>query len=54
MRQTAIAPACGLQIPDALIAATALERGEALATANARYFRAVAKLQLKVLRPAAN
>jgi predicted nucleic acid-binding protein len=46
--------ASGLQIPDALIAATALERGEVLATANARHFRAFTKLQLKVLRPAAN
>jgi predicted nucleic acid-binding protein len=43
-----------LQIPDALIAATALERGEVLATANARHFRAVRKLELKVLRPTAN
>jgi predicted nucleic acid-binding protein len=48
------APAAGLQVADALIAATALERGELLATANARHFRSLSKLRLRVLRPAAN
>src|SRR5689334_21983929 len=43
----------GLQLADALIAATALERGEFLATANARHFRCVPKLRFTVLRPAA-
>ena len=43
-----------MQLTGALIAATALERGEVLATANAKHFRAVTKLELKVLRPAAN
>ncbi|PWT90286.1 MAG: VapC toxin family PIN domain ribonuclease [Proteobacteria bacterium] len=41
----------GLQVADALIAATTLERGATLATANARHFRAVPKLRLKIFRP---
>jgi predicted nucleic acid-binding protein len=44
------ASSAGLQVPDALIAATALERGATLATANARHFRAVPKLQVKTFR----
>jgi predicted nucleic acid-binding protein len=43
----------GLRLPDALIAATALERGEVLATANLRHFRPVRGLRLKPFRPRA-
>jgi len=42
----------GLQIAQALIAATVLECGEALATANLRHFRALRGLTLRGFRPA--
>lgn len=42
----------GLDIPDALIAATARERGETLATANYRHFHKVPNLSLHRFRPA--
>ncbi len=42
---------CGLGIQDALIAATAREAGETLATANVRHFRPIANLDLKPFRP---
>jgi len=41
----------GLQVADALIAATARETGEILATGNVRHFRPVAGLRLKTFRP---
>ena len=41
----------GLQIPDALIAATARETGSALATANVRHFRVIPGLEVKPFRP---
>ena len=41
----------GLGIADALIAATAREHGAAVATANARHFRFIPKLQVKTFRP---
>jgi predicted nucleic acid-binding protein len=37
----------GLQVADALIAATAIGAGEVLATANVKHFRAIKSLQLK-------
>lgn len=40
----------GVRLPDALIAATALERGMALATRNTRYFAGVPGLRLRALR----
>jgi predicted nucleic acid-binding protein len=41
----------GLTMADALVAATALENEEILATANARHFRIIPGLGLKVFRP---
>ena len=41
----------GLQMPDALIAATAIEAGEVLATANLRHFRPIQRLALKPFHP---
>ena len=41
----------GLRIEDALIAATARESGEVLATANIRHFRPIRNLELKAFRP---
>jgi predicted nucleic acid-binding protein len=41
----------GLRLVDTLIAATAIEAGEVLATANARHFRAVRSLEVKAFRP---
>lgn len=46
------APSNGLDVPDALIAATAREVGETLATGNIRHFRVIANLDLKAFRPA--
>jgi predicted nucleic acid-binding protein len=43
--------ASGMQLVDALIAATALDAGEVLATANARHFRVVRRLEVKAFRP---
>jgi predicted nucleic acid-binding protein len=42
----------GMQVADALIAATALQSGDVLATANIRHFRRVRGIQLKTFRPA--
>jgi len=42
----------GLQVADALIAATARETASVLATGNARHFRAVPQLELKAFRAA--
>ncbi len=41
----------GLQMPDALITATAIEAGEVLATANLCHFRPIRRLALKPFRP---
>jgi predicted nucleic acid-binding protein len=41
----------GLQLADALIAATAIDAGEVLATGNVRHFRAVRRLEVKAFRP---
>jgi predicted nucleic acid-binding protein len=41
----------GLQVADALIAATALQCGDTLATGNVRHFRSVRGIQLKPFRP---
>lgn len=41
----------GLQLADALIAATAREHGATLATGNVRHFRALPGLTLKAFRP---
>jgi len=43
----------GLRVADALIVATAREAALPLATGNARHFRAIAGLELKVFRPQA-
>jgi predicted nucleic acid-binding protein len=41
----------GLQLADALIAATARETASILATGNVRHFRAIPRLELKAFRP---
>ena len=41
----------GLQLADALIAATARETASRLATGNVRHFRAIQRLELKAFRP---
>jgi len=41
----------GVQLADALIAATARETGSVLATGNVRHFRSIAALQVKAFRP---
>ena len=43
--------ASGLQVADALIAATAIESGEVLATSNIRHFDSIRHLALKPFRP---
>ena len=40
-----------LQLADALIAATAIEHGLSLATANDKHYRVITNLQLEVFRP---
>lgn len=40
-----------LAVPDALIAATAIESGQRLCTANTRDYRTIAELQLEIFRP---
>jgi predicted nucleic acid-binding protein len=42
----------GLQVADALIAATARESASILATGNVRHFRVIPRLELKAFRPA--
>jgi predicted nucleic acid-binding protein len=41
----------GLHLEDALIAATAIESGEVLATANTRHFSPIRRLAVKTFRP---
>jgi predicted nucleic acid-binding protein len=41
----------GLQLADALIAATAREMASVLATGNVRHFRPIPRLELKAFRP---
>ena len=41
----------GLTATDALIAATAVENAQTLCTGNAKHFRAIADLSIKVFRP---
>jgi predicted nucleic acid-binding protein len=41
----------GLQVADALIAATARETMSVLATGNVRHFRVIPRLELKAFRP---
>ena len=45
--------AAGLELPDALIAATARERGSSLVTGNVRHFRSIPLLDIKPFRPSA-
>ena len=42
--------ATGLQLADALIAATARERGSGLVTGNVRHFRSISRLEIKPFR----
>ncbi len=42
---------CGLDLVDALVAATAVENAETLCTANVKHFRAIPDLTIKVFRP---
>jgi predicted nucleic acid-binding protein len=44
----------GLQVADALIAATARQTASVLVTGNVRHFRAIPGLELKVFRPSVN
>ena len=43
--------ATGIELADALIAATARETGQTLATGNVRHFRSIPRLHLKHFRP---
>ena len=40
-----------LQLADALIAATAIEHGLSLATANDKHYRVITNLQIEVFKP---
>ena len=42
---------CGLDLVDALVAATAVENGVTLCTANVKHFRAIPNLSIKAFRP---
>ncbi|MBI4411730.1 MAG: PIN domain-containing protein [Deltaproteobacteria bacterium] len=42
---------CGLTAGDAIIAATAAESAEELATGNAKHFKPIKELRLKIFRP---
>lgn len=42
---------CGLRAGDAIIAATAMENNLVLATANAKHYKVIVDLQLKVFKP---
>jgi predicted nucleic acid-binding protein len=44
----------GLRLEDALIAATAIDGGEVLATSNVRHFHAIRGLEVKAFRPHAH
>lgn len=44
----------GLQLADALIAATARETGSGLMTGNVRHFRGIPQLEIKPFRPSAH
>jgi len=41
----------GLSLADALVAATAIEHGEQLLTANRRHYRPISELEVRVFRP---
>ena len=41
----------GIDVPDALIAATAAENAAALCTGNVKHFRSISELSIKVFRP---
>jgi predicted nucleic acid-binding protein len=41
----------GLRVTDALIAATAIDSGEVLATSNVRHFRAIRSLEVRAFHP---
>jgi predicted nucleic acid-binding protein len=43
----------GLHLEEALIAATAMEAGEVLATSNFRHFRVIHRLESKAFHPSA-
>jgi predicted nucleic acid-binding protein len=45
-----IARECGVRLPDALIAATALEHGLAVVTGNRKHFEPIRGLRLRALR----
>lgn len=47
------AHADGLHLTDALIAATAIEAGEVLATSNVRHFRVIHSLEVRAFHPSA-
>ena len=41
----------GIDVPDALVAATAVESAQTLCTGNVKHFRAIPNLSIKVFRP---